>query len=105
MKDYDIKIEDLPPDYKEIAQAIGLDAALALVAARGGEAVYIPKADKVARLARNRAIRAEFTGDNHRQLARKHNLTVVMIRNILQDHAKASSGIDIIDNQLSLFAS
>ncbi|MFH1984139.1 MAG: Mor transcription activator family protein [Pseudomonadota bacterium] len=76
----DIRIEDLPPDFREVAEAIGLDPALRLVEARGGEALYVPKLDKVARLARNRAIRDEFSGANHRELARKYNLTVVMIR-------------------------
>lgn len=79
---YDIRIEDLPDGYRPVAEAIGLDAALTLVAAMGGEAVYVPKADKVCRPARNRAIRREFTGANYSELARRHNLTVVMIRQI-----------------------
>ena len=100
---YDIRIEDLPPDFKEIAEAIGLSATLQLVAARGGEGVYVPKAEKIARKARNRAIRAEFDGVNHRELARRHNLTVVMIRNIVQDNPSGKSGPDVVEKQLSLF--
>lgn len=100
---YNIKIDDLPPDFREIAEVIGLEAALLLVSVRGGEAVYIPKGDKVARLARNRAILAEFDGANHRALARKYDLTVVMIRNIVNDHPKSGAGADARPRQLSLF--
>lgn len=79
----DIRIDDLPPEFRDVADAIGFGAALRLVEVRGGEAIYIPKMDKLARFARDRAIRAEFTGCNHRELARKYNLTVVMIRRIV----------------------
>jgi Mor family transcriptional regulator len=80
---YNIQFEDLPEDFQEIAQAIGFEATLKLVKVRGGEGLYIPKVEKVYRAARDRAIRAEFDGFNHRALARKYGLSVVWIRNIV----------------------
>ena len=84
-KQYTIQLTDLPPDFRDIAETIGIEPALKLVQARGGEGIYIPKADKVCRAARDRAIRAEFNGANHRELARKYGLTVVWIRSIVGD--------------------
>lgn len=66
------------------------------------EGIYFPKSEKISRLARNRAIKSEFAGNNHRELARKYHLTVVMIRNILEE--KQKTDVDIVNNQLSLFA-
>lgn len=99
----DIQLSDLPPDFREIAETIGLDPALELVQARGGEAVYIPKVEKVCRAARDRAIRAEFNGKNHRELARRYGLTVVWIRAIVDQNHDLGVGIDTIDKQIPLF--
>ena len=100
---YEIRIEDLPPDFREIAESIGLDPALRLVQARGGEGIYVPKAEKICRAARDRAIRAEFNGRNHRQLARKYDLTVAWIRAIVGQPSEPCTGVDIIDKQIPLF--
>lgn len=103
IEEYDIRPGDLPPEYREIAEAIGMDAALTLVRIRGGEGIYVPKFEKISRAARDRAIRAEFNGANHRELARRHGLTVSWIYVIVGQTAPEKSGIDVIDNQMSLF--
>jgi Mor family transcriptional regulator len=86
-----------------LAETIGLGPALQLVQARGGEGVYVPKAENVCRAARDRAIRAEFNGANHRELARKYGLTVVWIRAIVGQSPNRPSGVDIVDKQIPLF--
>lgn len=80
---YDIQIDDLPEDLRQMADLIGFEAVLALVRARGGESIYLPKLERIAASARNRAILAEFDGANHRELARKYGLTVTWVREIL----------------------
>ncbi len=98
----DILPEDLPSGYRDIAETIGLQAALRLMELRGGETIYIPKIDCIGVAARNRSIRAEFNGRNHRELARRYGLTVTWVREIL-----AGGGIDYrpqhVDKQLELF--
>lgn len=98
-KPYDILADDIPDGYREIADIIGVDAAVALAEARGGDSVYVPMPEMITRKARNRAIRAEFNGCNYRHLARRYNLTVTMIRQILGAH---KTGVDIYDAQVSL---
>ena len=78
-----ILMEDLPPDFQDLAEAIGFEATIKLIESRGGEGLYIPKPEKVLRAARDRAIRREFDGTNHRELARKYGLTVTWIRTIV----------------------
>ena len=68
--EYDIQIEDFPPEYRQIAERIGLEAALVLVEIRAGEGIYVPKPESLSRAARDRTIRAEYAaGSNYRQLA------------------------------------
>jgi len=100
---YDIRLEDLPPEFRTIAEEISLSAALRLVELRGGEGIYVPKPDQLCRAARDRAIRAEFDGNNYRELARKYGLTVVWIRTIVGGGKSSKTGVDIIDKQQSLF--
>ena len=78
-----IQLEDLPPDLQDLADTIGFDATVKLIECRGGEGLYIPKPEKVLRAARDRFIRKEFDGTNHRELARKYGLTVTWIRAIV----------------------
>jgi Mor family transcriptional regulator len=59
----------------ELADVIGPEAALRLVAAYGGQAVYLPKLDQAVRRFRNAEIREAFNGANAAELARRHNLS------------------------------
>ena len=99
----DIRLDDLPPEYREIAEEIGLDAAIALSRIRGTEAVFVPKLESLCRRARNRAIREEAAaGVSARELGRKYNLSAVWIRAIAagqDDYGEAEP----VDNQRSLF--
>lgn len=50
----------------------------------GGAQVYIPKVDSIARCARDEAIWRDFTGCNHRELARKYGVTKIHIYRIVK---------------------
>jgi len=97
-----IKLEDLPEEFRGIVEIIGIDVAMRLVALRGGETIYIPKPERLAAASRNRTIRSEFDGRNHRELARKYGLSLTWIREIL---ACKDSGVkpQPVDSQLKLF--
>lgn len=101
---YDVKRDDLPQEFRRLADEIGLAAALELVRLHGGEGIYIPKIEKVTRQARNRAIRAEFDGSNYRELAQRHKLSVVWVRQVVAGRTGCEpTGIDVIDKQRPLF--
>ncbi len=80
----DVKVEDLPDTYRPLVELVGLRHALRLSQAHGGTYHYIPKMDKVLNVIRDKKIRAEFTGFNHRDLARKYGLSETWIRQIVE---------------------
>ncbi len=80
-----ISIEDLLPNYREVAEVIGIEAALKLSKAFGGTSVYIPSCDRgICISARNKRIVEEFDGANARELAKRYHLSLVWIMGILE---------------------
>jgi len=79
-----ITIDCLPENYQEIARIAGKEAALKLSQYLGGTRFYYPKLDSLLRKERDEQIRQEFNGANHRELARKYDLTETRIRDIVQ---------------------
>ena len=58
-----VTIEDIPEEYRDIAETVGLDAYLKLSVLCGGQNLYIPKREALERQARNREIRRGSTGE------------------------------------------
>lgn len=71
-----------------LADTIGIEAVKQIIRTFGGETIYIPKTESVVRAGRDRTIYQEFHGTNYRELARKHNLSVQQIRNIVRDQRR-----------------
>lgn len=80
----EISIKSLPTEYQVVAELIGMENALRLAQHIGGGRIYYPKIESLLRDKRDERIRAEFTGCNHRELARKYALTETWIREIVQ---------------------
>lgn len=80
---YSILPEDVPEDFQDIAEALGMEGFLKLVALCGGQDLYIPKRESLERGPRDRAIRARFDGGNYRALAAQYRLSVRQIRKII----------------------
>lgn len=89
MDPHDVKMEDLPESYRDIAELIGLDNALKLVERCGGLALYIPKAESCLLAAKCRQIYDEWrestSGNVYAELAKKHNYTETHVRRIIRD--------------------
>lgn len=80
----EISVEDFPPDTAPLVAEIGIEAVIFLHRRFGGRELYFHKIETVLMKARNRAIRREFSGANHEELAAKYRLTWRHIRNILE---------------------
>jgi Mor family transcriptional regulator len=78
-----ICLDDLSEEHRQIVEAIGLENFMRLAELRGGSPLYLPTVRCLSIPARNRAIRDEFDGRNHADLARRYGLTVSWIRTIL----------------------
>lgn len=86
----EISVEDFPPGTARLVAEIGIEAVMLLHRMFGGEAVYFHNVERIERKARNRAIRREFRGANHAELALKYGLTERQIRKILGGQWKRS---------------
>lgn len=74
----------------ESAGAVGL--AVAVIDALHGVGGSARSADRIVSRARNRAIRREFNGRNHRELARRHGVSVRTVRRVVADHRGSGDG-------------
>lgn len=80
---YTIRMTDIPAEYRDIADELGLEVFLRLVSLCGGLSLYIPKLESLERDARDRDIRARFDGGNYRALAAQFRLSERQIRKII----------------------
>ena len=78
-----IRADDIPEEYRDIAEAIGLEAFIQLTLLCGGQNLYIPKRESLERGSRDRDIRARFDGGNYRALATQFRLSERQIRKII----------------------
>ena len=78
-----IPLADIPEEYRDIAETIGVEAFTRLTFLCGGQSLYIPKRESLERGARDRDIRARFNGGNYRALAAQFRLSERQIRKIV----------------------
>ncbi len=79
------QIEDFDPFYQTLSKIIGFENAVKLGKEFQGEDIYFPKLKGgTFKENRNRKIIQEFKGHNARQLARKYDLTIQRIRDIVK---------------------
>ena len=86
----------LSPD---VAEDAGVETFNRLSCHWGGQLIYFPKGVRVRVSRRNRAIYSDFDGHNHVALARKYNLTLQRIYQVV----KLCRHEDINNRQLQLF--
>ena len=72
----EIKPSEIPEHMAPLVDAIGIDAAVRLMEQVGGACIYIPKADALTRIIRDKHIRDEYNGYNAQQLALKYGISV-----------------------------
>lgn len=79
----EIRFEDIPLEYRDIAETMGMEAFLCLTRLCGGQNLYIPKMESLARGGRDRDIRERFDGGNYRALALQFRLSERQVRKII----------------------
>lgn len=78
----EIQIESLPDEFQALVEIIGREATMLVMAHFAGMSVYFPY-ERLLMPIRNKHIQDEFTGFNHKELARKYEVSTTYIRNIL----------------------
>ncbi|MEG2789015.1 MAG: Mor transcription activator family protein [Romboutsia sp.] len=84
----DLKISDLPPQFENIANRLGIDKAKWLFEEFGGTSVYFPTEKMIYKESRDREILSQFNGFNIKELASKYNMSESYVRAIIR-HKKA----------------
>lgn len=78
-----IRTDDIPEEYRDIVDAIGMEAFVHLTLLCGGQTLYVPKRESLERGSRDRDIRTMFNGSNYRSLAAQFRLSERQIRKII----------------------
>ncbi|MGL5331126.1 MAG: Mor transcription activator family protein [Peptostreptococcaceae bacterium] len=85
-----LKISDLPPQFGNIANRLGIDKAKWLFEEFGGTSVYFPTEKMIYKEARHREIIDNYNGFNHKELAIKYNMSESYVRAIINKHKKST---------------
>lgn len=88
----------LPDTYQILVHDIGLKGAQTFIKRYQGTYLYLPKIDKLLAEIRNRRIRAEFTGSNHKALALKYGLTERWIYDIVNHIEEDADQVSFFEN-------
>ncbi|MBC6004902.1 hypothetical protein H8891_14000 [Paeniclostridium sp. NSJ-45] len=80
----DLKISDLPPQFENIANRLGIEKVKWLFEEFGGTSVYFPTKKMIYKESRDREIFNEFNGFNIKELASKYNMSESYIRAIIR---------------------
>lgn len=94
----EIAPDDLPAQWQELAASVGLVNLLQLCKLYGGTSLYIPKYDNLIAPAKRRAVAKLFDGKNHKELARRFELSERSVYEIASELSWRKS-------QISLFPS
>lgn len=91
----DVSMDDLQNEtIREMAELLGVDVAMQIVAAYSGAVIYIPKLDSVYRVVRDRKIKEAYNGSNTKRLAQEYGVTESWVRRLIGGR---------LDGQLDMF--
>ncbi len=72
----DMRMEDIKNStVAELAEIVGIEAAMKIVEVYSGSVIYLPKMESVLATVRDRHIREEFDGTNGHKLAIRYNVS------------------------------
>lgn len=96
----EIDIDKLPDVYKPLTELIGYENMLKMVTLYGGTPYYVPKLDALHKTLRDDQLMADYgKGRSADQLARKYDLSVVQVYEIIKIQNKKAG---VTGDQLSL---
>lgn len=81
-----LRVEDLPEIYQEIAEKLSLEVAVKLSGILGGSQPYFPQTETLFSKTKKRYIIEHFTGNNHAELAQATDLCIREIYQVLKEH-------------------
>ncbi|MDD0823738.1 Mor transcription activator family protein [Mannheimia sp. AT1] len=98
-KHIEVELEEKHQFTPEQAKQVGIDIAQRIAQNWGGEVIYIPRNLLMALNERDMKIYEEFNGNNHRELARKYNVSMQWVYKIVKKVHKD----EVARRQMSMF--
>lgn len=96
----EVKIDEIPSSYKDLAEAIGVEALLKLSHILGGTTTYVPKLDCLIQATRDRLIIEDFNkGMKPKELAIKYDLSDVWVRQIIDKYIVERDQLALFDKE------
>lgn len=103
IKDLETFINDQDKDLNEKDKKACIDAVFNCLRLNfKHQTIYIPTKERQALLTRNKAIYADFTGNNHNELSRKYRLCFQQIYSIIRSQRKSADGVTKPDKPVFL---
>lgn len=85
MNDNFIEIKDIPMQFQDLAEEIGVNNFVKVCRLLGGTLTYIPSLKTIEKNSRNKAIIDEFNGWNYKELSRKYRISEPYVRRIINN--------------------
>lgn len=85
---------------EDAAEALGTDVAMRMIEQWGGQQLYMPKGIRIEASRLHHQIYEEWKGRNHRELARKHGVSLQFIYRVIKVLRKA----DLDSRQRDMFS-
>lgn len=94
----EVRIEEIPDSYRDLAHAIGIEALLKLSHILGGTTTYVPKLDCLVQATRDRLIIDDYNkGMKPKELAIKYDLSDVWVRQIIDKYILERDQLGLFD--------
>lgn len=87
-----IDIDQLPEHYQDVARAIGVEGMVRLAEAFPCVPIYLKRADKILKQAKEAYVLANFNGANHRRLALDTGLSLERVYHVLKKAHEEKQG-------------
>lgn len=87
-----LDVEKLPEHYQDVARAIGVEGMVKLAEAFPCVPIYLKRADKILRQAKEEYVLANFTGFNQRRLALDTGLSLDTVYQIIKKSREEKKG-------------
>jgi Mor family transcriptional regulator len=82
----EVRPEEIPIEYQDIVEAIGVEHLIKLSIIIGGTTNYFPKLDRLIQQTRDRLVIDEYNGYNVDELAHKYDISDVWVRRVIREH-------------------
>lgn len=82
----EIRIEELPEPYNEMAELIGIEATIKLAEYFAKQGIYFRSLDNLVSEKKKQYIIKYFNGANHRELARETGFSIQYVYQIIKEH-------------------